>query len=465
VHGFLVVPVGNAGVVFHLSRVLLSIVIAVTCLVLLRGLIPRAALHLPGALLAALGLAVISVPAIGTDPGGWYFPVVGTDDRFDGALFFIPLIITLLAHVVVVATVSQHRSRVGNALAAMAVLQAASMVLQRFGLDLVGQSLLGATPGLTYGTVGHSGFAVGIMLVGVPWAMHSLEDAVRRRRLWLVVVWTLVLVLVSAGFAVAGNRTSLFALVAGLAAWVAVFRLSRKGLLAVAFGGACILLLVLDGLRTDSGPAQIELSSGSLDVPTASSLGDLTNLRTVRTRLLMWRLAGLGISRDSLAPWLGRGADAYRIVLREHIEPTELFPLYALEANLDAKELLHAERLFDAVTGSPFDRGTVVKFEYVREDGTEATVILPDFIDRAHNGYLDILISYGFLALLALVTLVVLPFLQMRPVCRSTGTRAVWLVASLMVIVYLVPWFISVPTGLPLLVVPLMATRVQSRSA
>ncbi len=345
-----------------------------------------------------------------TDPAGWVYTLFGPKNRMDGLIYHLMLMGLGLAAYQALRVYPEGLPRLLWAVWGAGVGQAVLVLLQSQGVDPVGFLITGQAYSEYKGSLGHTGVAGGLFLAAILASLGLL----RTRRCYVLVGG---LLFIAFALGLTQNRAAAYALV-GVVLLYGAFgpgAFSRR----LWLGAGLLSMMLLAQIVPDRNPIE----------------RGYTNPQTLHSRFVIWRLTLEALPHIRGAPFLGGGPDALLLALTHHFSDERLLDFYRVE---------HAWPEGTQVAGvssTPPDesgRGRVLQVRFAQ--GGQAAYLV--WLDKAHNLFLDRLVSYGLFAALVWMTL------WLYPVYRAwrQGLREspLWLL-SVGLWIYYLAWFPVVP--------------------
>ncbi len=376
----------------------------------------------------------------------WLIGVLGNQSRYDGLLYH--------AAIVVVAIVGFNFFRRWPRLIDIAlkfyfgaaVFQSLLIVLQRTGVKAVSWILLDSDMTMPpVGTIGNAGFAAGFILPAVVLLFVEVSaGSSQRNRLWALAALSLTAI----GLALTDNKASFYALIFVLFGVVVVrFRVRTVVLAAVTVA----IIFTGRGLVPDLFGVQESLN------PQRSASG----------RILIWRAALEAVVHTPGQPVVGGGPDAFELAqYREQVDPKTLIPFYHVccwsefYQEGDNPEFVGVESRYQEHQDL---RGKVFAYELRKADGSLFVINQTPVVDKAHNLYLDTLLSYGVFSALAWLAIYLVPIAKFWRSRAPLPFALAWALIGLQI--YFLVWFtaISVEPFFVILVAAAWALMPQKR--
>jgi O-antigen ligase len=298
----------------------------------------------------------------------WTYNLLGPDRRFDGVLYQIFLSVLALNAFYTIKNNFSLIKQIGFCLLLSCCIQTVLLLFQRFGFDPIGYLVYIKPLSIPAGTMTHPGILAAWLLPSLVLAFF-LFSCVKRRYL---TVYVFGLIFASAGLAFTGNRTSIYILLFFLLIWVILERKIQV-----------LLLFLITGLTIIIAP--FTPKTASIESP------DVLSTRTLETRIKIWDLALKLMPQIPNFPLLGGGPDAMRLALLRDPPVDKYIKLDLMESGLDNYKI----RSSTYVPGQTI-RESTFKIDFVYLDN-EQNVIQNRaiYLDKAHNLFLDRLISFG----------------------------------------------------------------------
>lgn len=357
----------------------------------------------------------------------WSFKILGGVGRLDGLFYQTGLVMFGIFAYDLIKLSKDKNKLIHAALSILAIsggLEAAILIMQRIGIDLVAL-IHGGYYWTPVGTIGHPGMVAGFLIISIFSALWLSENTASP----LTKILTYVLVaLVSVGIGISANKSSTFAILTVLILLLLVRR-DGKTLLALALFSLGVFII------TPYIPNYIEFNRNLVDT------------RTGKTRLLIWKMAVEAIAKTPGQPLIGAGPDGFLITLGTKIPIRELLQEYRIEYDWpkDAKiidiKLLFTEK--DPLRSRAF----MVTLENYPTPGKTHRIIYRYYLDKAHNLFLDRAVSYGILAAAIWLYLFLFPIFKLY---RRKDAASLYLAGGVLALfIYYLAWF-PVPQTEPL---------------
>jgi O-antigen ligase len=367
-------------------------------------------------LLIGFAITVVLSSLSANDPAGWVFTIFGPKARMDGLIYQFLLVALGIAAYGALRQAPHLLPRILWALLASGVLQSLLVLLQSFGIDLVGPSIGGSAFEENMGSMGHIGVAAGFLLVAAVASLSLLSIARTNRTLFVLAVFGILFV--SLGLGITQNRTAAFALVGA----VVLFTL-------IGFSWQRLLIGVGMLLSTFAIPQ-------ALPDKHAVERG-YGNTATLESRFVIWQLAYESLRFIPGAPLIGGGPDAFLLTLTRHFSTERLLDFYRVEHQWppDA-QILRVESFDPPDMGR--DRLLRVYFsQYGGQQNVQGAYLVR--LDKVHNMFFDRLVAFGIFASLIWLILLVYPvYLTWKQ--RRLQATTLWLILPAIGIYYLA-WF------------------------
>lgn len=367
-------------------------------------------------LLVGFAITVLASSLNANDPAGWIFTIFGPRQRMDGLIYQFLLVALGIAAYGAMRQVPHLLPRILWALLASGVLQAFLVLLQSFGIDLVGPIIGGSSYKEYMGSMGHIGVAAGFLLV-VAVASLSLLNATRSHKTLFYLV-ILGILFVSLGLGITQNRAAAYALVGTVALFTLIGFSPQRLLIGVGIVLSTFLVpLIL--------PNKQNIERG------------YTNIGTLKSRFVMWQLAYESLRYIPGAPLIGGGPDAFLLTLTKHFSTERLLDFYRVEHQWPENTTIKEMKSFD-----PPDMGRdrllrVYFSQYGDQKDVQGAYLVR--LDKVHNMLFDRLVAFGIFASLIWLVLLTYPvYLVWRQ--KKLHNSTLWLVLPAIGIYYLA-WF------------------------
>jgi O-antigen ligase len=347
--------------------------------------------------------------------------IFGHTGRADGLLYHVTLVLFGLVVYRVANSSHQFSTNLLRVFIFSALLQALIVILQRVGIDLIGPMLQGKPYLRTIGTMGHESFVASLLTPTII-ALFFYKIKVNSARLSLALQGSLLL-LISIGFGVCVSRASLLGVFIVLILITLIYR--KKSF----FAGLAVV--------------SIGVYFGYALLPTAglNAEKEVVSASTLFTRIEIWRLAFSSLREMPGQPFIGSGPDAFQKVLLEKIPVEDIMEQFRLEyawpENAKIKEI---QTFYEP------EKPIRTKFWMVYFDdfGTEENAyrLYTLTLDKAHNFFLDRLLSFGGVNLIVWLIFYSVPLWWG---IRQKSTTALAFAWSLFAIgIYYLTWFPAV---------------------
>lgn len=367
-------------------------------------------------LLVGFAITVVVSSLNANDPAGWIFTIFGPKQRMDGLVYQLLLVALGIAAYGAIRQAPHLLARLLWALLASGVLQALLVLLQSFGIDLVGPVIGGSSFKEYMGSMGHIGVAAGFLLVVAVASLSLLHTTLSNKTLFYLVI--LGILFVSLGLGITQNRAAAYALV-GAVALFALIGFSPQRLL-IGVGMVLSTFLVPQIL-----PNKQNIERG------------YTTITTLESRFVIWQLAYESLRYIPGAPLIGGGPDAFLLTLTKHFSTERLLDFYRVEHQWPANTTIKEAKSFD-----PPDMGRdrllrVYFAQYGDQKDVQGTYLVR--LDKAHNMLFDRLVAFGVFASVIWLVLLTYPvYLVWRR--KKLHNSTLWLVLPAISIYYLA-WF------------------------
>jgi hypothetical protein len=350
--------------------------------------------------------------------------LLGPQRRLDGLIYHISLSLIAVSSYY---TFKNSRNKIYcdflRFLIAGGVIQSLIIGLQLYKIDVVGALTYVQPINVPAGTMTHPGvlaaWLVCIIMLGLILLLEKPKD--------IFLICGLFIVAMGLGFT--KNQTAVYSLIFFSVVWSFIHR-KRYFILCN--------LLIFSGILI--GPALLPGVQGFSRDPLET--------RTLKTRVQIWNLAWGATGNIPFFPFIGGGTDAFRLSLLRNPPGQAYLDLEALESDWKNYEI----KGFKFVKDEPL-RISEYEVEFSKFDGKGgvvpgAPVILsiPVFLDRAHNFFLDRLLSFGIFSVLTWFLLYFYPtFVYMKEFIskkwvfdyRNTGIS----IALIALSTYYLVWF------------------------
>jgi len=367
-------------------------------------------------LLVGFAITVLASSLNANDPAGWTFIIFGPKQRMDGLIYQFLLVALGISAYGALLKAPHLLPKLLWALLASGILQASLVLLQSFGLDLVGPIIGGSSFKEYMGSMGHIGVAAGFLLVVAVASLSLLQVNRTNKSLFYVVV--LGIMLVSLGLGTTQNRAAAYALVGA----VALFTL-------IGFSPQRLLIGVGMVLSTFLLP-QILPNTHNIE-------RGYTNTATLESRLVIWQLAYESLRYIPGAPLIGGGPDAFLLTLTKHFKTERLLDFYRVEHRWPPNTTIKEVKSFDPPDMGR-DRLLLVYFsDYGSQKDVQGAYLVR--LDKVHNMLFDRLVAYGIFASLIWLVLLMYPvYLVWRQ--KKIHKSTLWLVLPA-ISIYYIAWF------------------------
>lgn len=367
-------------------------------------------------LLAGFAITVLVSSLNANDPAGWTFTLLGGKQRMDGLVYQFLLVALGIAAYGAIRQSPHLLPRILWALLLSGVLQAFLILLQSFGIDLVGPAIGGSSFKEYMGSMGHIGVAAGFLLVVAVASLSLLNTTHSNKTLFYLVI--VGILFVSLGLGITQNRAAAYALVGTVMLFTLIGFSPQRLLIGIGMLLSTFLVpqLLPDKQNIERGYA---------------------NTATLESRFVMWQLAYESLRYIPGAPLIGGGPDAFLLTLTKHFSTERLLDFYRVEHQWPANATIKEIKSID-----PPDMGRdrllrVYFSEYGDRKDVQGAYLVR--LDKVHNMLFDRLVAYGIFASLAWLVLLVYPvYLVWRQ--KKLHVSTLWLVLPAMGIYYLA-WF------------------------
>ncbi len=373
-----------------------------------RDLFPR--------LLLGFGITVVISSFNTNDPAGWVFTIFGPKIRMDGLLYQLALIALGIAAYGAIRQSPHLLPRLLWALLISGVLQALLVVLQSFGIDLVGPIIGGSSFKEYMGSMGHIGVAAGFLLVVAVVSISLLTKTQQNKTHFYLVL--LGILLVSAALGITQNRAAAYALVGAVVLYSLIGFTPKRVLIGI---GILLSTFLIPPILPDKN----NIDRG------------YTNTATLESRFVIWQLAYESLRYITGSPLIGGGPDAFLLTLTKHFSTERLLDFYRVEHQWPPNTTIKQANSID-----PPDKGRDRLLQvYFSEYGSRKDVqgVYLVRLDKVHNMLFDRLVSYGIFASLIWLVLLLCPVYVAWKLKKLHNTT-LWLVLPAISIYYLA-WF------------------------
>ena len=344
------------------------------------------------------------------------YNLLGPYIRLDGLIYHFAIVAVLLFAYALIKANPRLEHLLLYALLGGGVLQSILVLCQRLGFDPIGPLVRWVPYNIPAGTLGHPGMVAGYLLpLVVVGAWLALQTTKRNLRIALFSC--------SAFIALGLSLTN------GRAAFIG---------LALALLGLLLLRRRWDTLAL-SGGLMLVLLAGPYLIPNQQGYGrQYTDSRSFEVRQQIWPLAIRVMQYMPNFPWLGGGPDGFKLAILRNIEAEAMLPLFRLELGWPENARVHSVK-YTREAGAPL-RTTMldIKFDQFGEY-KDLEDNYPMLLDRAHNLWLDRLLSFGIFSVITWL------IFYLYPVLRSWQTRDLAAtgigVAILALMIYYLVWF------------------------
>ncbi len=367
-------------------------------------------------LLAGFAITVVVSSLNANDPAGWTFTIFGPKQRMDGLVYQLLLVTLGIAAYGAICQSPHLLPRLLWALLVSGVMQALLVVLQSFGIDLVGPFIGGSSFKEYMGSMGHIGVAAGFLLVVAVASLSLLNVTRSHKTLFYLVI--LAILFVSLGLGITQNRAAAYALVGSVVLFTLIGFSPQRFLIGV---GMVLATFLVPQLL----PNKQNIERG------------YTNTATLESRFVIWQLAYESLRYIPGAPLIGGGPDAFLLTLTKHFSTERLLDFYRVEHQWPENTTIKEMKSFD-----PPDMGRdrllrVYFSQYGDQKDVQGAYLVR--LDKVHNMLFDRLVAFGIFA--SLIWLVLLTY----PVClvwrqKKLHNTTLWLVLPAIGIYYLA-WF------------------------
>ncbi|MBO1437619.1 hypothetical protein [Meiothermus sp. CFH 77666] len=350
------------------------------------------------------------------DPAGWVFTTFGPKIRMDGLLYQLALVVLGIAAYGAIRQSPHLLPRLLWALLVSGILQALLVVLQTFGIDLVGPIIGGSSFKEYMGSMGHIGVAAGFLLVVAVASLSLLNFTRSHKTLFYLVL--LGILFVSLGLGITQNRAAAYALVGSVVLFTLIGFSPQRLLIGV---GMLLATFPVPQLL----PNKHNIERG------------YTNTATLASRFVIWQLAYESLRYIPGAPLIGGGPDAFLLTLTKHFSTERLLDFYRVEHQWPANTTIKEMKSFD-----PPDMGRdrllrVYFSQYGDQKDVQGAYLVR--LDKVHNMLLDRLVAFGIFASLIWLILLTYPvYLVWRQ--KKLHNTTLWLILPAIGIYYLA-WF------------------------
>ena len=346
--------------------------------------------------------------------------LLGSAGRGDGLLYAMAITLLLIfSYLLGLRFNKRTGDLLGKVIVYSAAIESLVVLLQRLGIDVIGSVTRGEPYPVITGTIGNPGMAAAFLLPAVIIAVYFCSRNAHAGKKGYLLTAAMVVISVALGLTV--NRSSILAMLVALPVLIAVGAGDRKK---TYLNAALSVLLVL---------------TAPIIVPNGSSGRNILSAHSLKTRLLIWRLAADITLHTKGQPLLGGGFDALREGIIRQDRRKQYLDVYRQGLRLPPGQSYAGSKWIPE--DAPPDRNSalLVKVHDSTTNKTSYSVIAIE-LDKAHNLFLDRALTTGILS--SLIWL----WLYLAGIAGGLATRrsdmaVLYSVVLLALLVYYLFWF------------------------